>query len=198
MPPAIFIILIDKVDNTVIMMELVVRRKGEGGRKGDERTPIIDVDVHEGLSSVEELLPYLGEPWRARVEEADGWRGIDTFPYSYPQVNGLVMAEAVTENGAPAGSDYVLMREQLLDAYDVEYAVLVSALQPTDMRVQPEFAAALASALGRSTILSSGLRCATVLPWPSTTPTLKRRRSAYRRTTSSGTLRLRSPGRASS
>ena len=87
---------------------------------------------------MEELLPCLGEPWRARVEVADGWKGIDTFPYSYPQVNGLVMAEAVTGNGAPGGSDYVLMRDQPLDAYDVEHAVLVSALQPSDMRVQPE------------------------------------------------------------
>jgi uncharacterized protein len=56
------------------------------------------------------------------------------------------MAEAVTGNGAPAGSNYVMMRDQLLDAYGLEYAVLVSALQPTDMRIQPEFAAAIAAA----------------------------------------------------
>jgi predicted TIM-barrel fold metal-dependent hydrolase len=111
-----------------------------------QKTSVIDVDVHEGLPSVQALVPYLDEPWRSRVGAADNFKGIDTFPYSYPQVGGLAMVEAITEDGTPAGSSYELMREQLLDAYDVEYAILVGALQPTDMRVQPEFATALASA----------------------------------------------------
>jgi predicted TIM-barrel fold metal-dependent hydrolase len=38
------------------------------------------------------------------------------------------------------------MREQLLDAYGIEYAILFSTFQPTDMKTQPEFATALASA----------------------------------------------------
>lgn len=111
-----------------------------------EKAPVVDVDVHEELRSVRELAPYLDEPWRGRVEVADGWKGVDRFPYSYPQISGVAMAEATTDDGAPAGSSYELMREQLLDAYGVELAVLVSAFHPTDMRVQPEFATALASA----------------------------------------------------
>jgi predicted TIM-barrel fold metal-dependent hydrolase len=111
-----------------------------------QKASVIDVDVHEGLPSVHELLPYLEEPWRSRVAAADNFKGIDTFPYSYPQVGGLAMVEAATEDGAPAGSSYELMRDQLLDSYNVEYAILISGFQPTDMRVQPEFATALASA----------------------------------------------------
>ena len=94
---------------------------------------VIDVDVHEALPSVQDLTPYLDEPWRSRVQIPDGFGGIDMFPYSYPQVAGLAMSEAVIEHGAPAGSSYQLMRDQLLDPYAVEYAVLVGSLQPTDM-----------------------------------------------------------------
>ena len=38
------------------------------------------------------------------------------------------------------------MKDQLLDAHGIEYAILISSFQPTDMRAQPEFATALASA----------------------------------------------------
>ena len=44
------------------------------------QAPVIDVDVHEGLRSVRELVPYLGEPWRGRVAASDGWEGIDPSP----------------------------------------------------------------------------------------------------------------------
>jgi predicted TIM-barrel fold metal-dependent hydrolase len=110
------------------------------------KASVIDVDVHEGLPSLQDLGPYLDGPWRSRVGAVDNFQSIDAFPYSYPQVGGLVMAEAATEDGTPAGSSYELMRTQLLDPYDIEYAILVGALQPTDMRVQPEFATALAAA----------------------------------------------------
>ena len=119
----------------------------KGGRTvGAGRTPVIDVDVHEGLRSVRELLPYLVEPWRGRVAASDGWEGIDRFPYPYPQIAGVAMAEAATGDGSPAGSSYEQMRDQLLDAHGIEYAILVSSFQSTDMRTQPEFASALASA----------------------------------------------------
>jgi predicted TIM-barrel fold metal-dependent hydrolase len=108
--------------------------------------PVIDVDVHEMLSSVSELAPYLEEPWRSRITMPDGWQGLPGFPYSYPQVGGLARADAVLENGAPAGSSYERLREQVLDAYPIEHAILTGLFHPTDIGVQPEFAAALASA----------------------------------------------------
>ena len=108
--------------------------------------PVIDVDVHEMLTSVGELAPYLKEPWRSRVSMPDGWQGLPGFPYSYPQVGGLVRADAVLPGGAPAGSSYERMREQVLDAYPIEHAILTGLFHPTDLGVQPEFATALASA----------------------------------------------------
>lgn len=113
---------------------------------GRVRMPVIDVDAHEVMASVAELVPHLGEPWRSRVAIADGWKGIGCFQYSFPQVAGVAMADAVTPDGSAAGSSLGLMREQLLDAYGLEHAILFSTFQPTDMKTQPEFATALASA----------------------------------------------------
>ena len=78
-----------------------------------QKASVIDVDVHEGLPSVQDLA--------------------------------LAMVETMTEGGAPTRSSYELMRDQPVDAYEAEYAILVSALQPTDVRAQPKLATALAS-----------------------------------------------------
>lgn len=56
------------------------------------------------------------------------------------------MADAATTDGSPAGSSYEQMREQLLEEYNVEYAILTGLFYPTEMKVQPEFATALAGA----------------------------------------------------
>jgi predicted TIM-barrel fold metal-dependent hydrolase len=125
------------------LAEVVERRVPDPVAK---RAPVIDVDVHEVLRSERELVPYLEEPWRSRVAVADGWGGIGGFQYSFPQVAGVAMADAVTEDGSPAGSSYEQMKTQLLDAYDLQYAILFSTFQPADMKTQPEFATALARA----------------------------------------------------
>ncbi len=111
-----------------------------------EKTRFIDADVHEMLRSIRDLAPYLPEPWRSRVSVADGWTGPPGLPYAYPQIGGVAKADAALEDGSPAGSDFEVLREQLLDAYPVEHAVLAGGFYPTEMRVQPEFAAALAAA----------------------------------------------------
>lgn len=115
--------------------------------EGAVNTSIIDVDVHEMLKvGVKDLVPYLDEPWRSRITVPDGWKGIASLPYSWPMVGGVAMSEAAVPQGGPAGSSFDLMKEQLLDSYDIEYAVLVSMFHPTDMTVQTEFASALATA----------------------------------------------------
>ena len=96
-------------------------RPSTQSEEGAKKTSVIDVDVHEMLRSNRDLVPYLEEPWRNRVEIPDGWQGIPGLPYSYPQVGGVAMADAATSDGAPAGSSYEQMREQLLDQYDVEH-----------------------------------------------------------------------------
>jgi predicted TIM-barrel fold metal-dependent hydrolase len=181
--------------------------------------PVIDIDVHEMLTSARELAPYLKEPWRSRVSLPDGWQGLPGFPYSYPQVGGLVRADAVLPDGAPAGSSYERMREQVLDAYPIERAILTGLFHPTDLGVQPEFAVALASAyndwlidhwLGKDDRLLGSIAVAAQCPddaareidrvfatsssLASTRPTKPRRRPGGLRTTSNGTRRSRRCG----
>jgi hypothetical protein len=38
------------------------------------KASVIDVDVHEGLPSLQVLAPYLDEPWRSRVGAADNFK----------------------------------------------------------------------------------------------------------------------------
>jgi uncharacterized protein len=107
----------------------------------------IDCDVHHFVSSYDVLLPYLDEPWRGYL--AHEWRvmshGMGGHAYVHP--SGADRMDARPASGGPAGSDYALMREQLIDRYDLEYAILTDTLQPSVEPVQPQFQVALASAI---------------------------------------------------
>jgi predicted TIM-barrel fold metal-dependent hydrolase len=120
---------------------------GEAGRDGARKTgpPVIDIDVHEAFTSLQTLVPHLEEPWRELIRRGH-WKGF-TQPFVYWATGGGNRADAKPEGGGPEGSDYELMRRQLLDAYDVRAAVLTGYFYPAmlgDMQV--EFASALASA----------------------------------------------------
>jgi hypothetical protein len=62
-------------------------------------TSVVDVDVHEMLTSVKALAPYLDEPWRSRVAINDGFKGPPGNPYAFPQATGVAIADAVTDDG---------------------------------------------------------------------------------------------------
>ncbi len=118
-----------------------------GGRgAGRVRAPVVDVDVHEMMTSIKDLVPYLEEPWCSRVAVNDGFKGPPGNPYAFPQATGVAIADAVTQDGSPAGSKLELLQEQVLDRFGIEPAILVSLFHPTDHQIQPEFAVALASA----------------------------------------------------
>ena len=102
--------------------------------------------MHEMLTSVKDLVPYLDEPWRGRVAVDDGFKGPPGNPYAFPQAAGVAIQDAVTDDGGPAGSKLELLQEQVLDRYGIEPAVLISLFHPTDHQIQPEFAVALAGA----------------------------------------------------
>lgn len=114
----------------------------ERGQRLDH--PIIDVDVHEAFTSVTDLIPYLSEPYRSLV--ARGWKP-PAPPYAKWGAGGGGRADARPASGGPPGSDLGLMREQLLDAYPIERAILTGYFYPAAMEdMQVEFASALASA----------------------------------------------------
>ena len=78
------------------MTDVVSERMAGDGR---ERQSVVDVDVHEMLTSIKDLVPYLDEPWRSRVAVNDGFKGPPGNPYAFPQAAGVATADAVTDDG---------------------------------------------------------------------------------------------------
>ncbi len=105
---------------------------------------IIDADVHESFASVKDLVGYLGEPWKDIVARG-GWRGF-TQPFAYTTPGAGNRADVKTADDTPSVADYDQMRRQLLDLYPISHAVLTGYFYPAMMKMQFEFASALAAA----------------------------------------------------
>lgn len=110
-----------------------------------DSTPIIDCDVHNRFKDrqMAALWPYLPRAYQEDVRE---W-GINIPSVGY--LNGGdrgYRGDAWPKEGFP-GSDLDLMREQLLDAYNVEYAILLGQeLRPLSTLPNADYAACLAHA----------------------------------------------------
>ena len=105
---------------------------------------IIDCDVHQRLSGVSDLFPFLSSARR---------RDIEAFGLRLPSVGHLnggdrgYRHDSWPQGGAMVGSDLDLMRAQLLDAYPIEYAVLLGQeIRPIGTLPDVDYAADLARA----------------------------------------------------
>jgi predicted TIM-barrel fold metal-dependent hydrolase len=118
----------------------------EQGNETRRKTGVIDCDVHETFNSITELLPYLNEEWHSYITELN-YTASNRFPY-VQIANAGRRKDALPEDGRAAGSDYNFLAKQLLDAYDMDYAILAGSVPhyPATRPVQPMFSAALASA----------------------------------------------------
>lgn len=103
--------------------------------------PVIDTDVHERMVSIMDLLPYMKEPFLGYM---NNWAGWGELKYVHP-IGGSRL-DAHLPNGNVPGSDLNVLRSQLLDEYDIEYAMLTGLFYPATMEAQFELAAELASA----------------------------------------------------
>jgi uncharacterized protein len=111
---------------------------------------VIDCDVHNSWSSSQALLPYLDSYSRDRLLRGELPGGRESFPHAHrPWLHpeGFMRTDAVPSGGGPPGSVYELLREQLLDRYDVEYAILTGeeAIEVSTL-ANPDFASGLARA----------------------------------------------------
>lgn len=105
-----------------------------------ETLSLIDTDVHQAVRSSKDLLPYMPEVFRSRGINMGGGTGLHT-PV------GVMRRDAVPKGGGPAGSCPDTMREQLLDAYGVDYAILTgSGILGCGTLPDYDYAAALARA----------------------------------------------------
>lgn len=106
--------------------------------------PIIDTDVHESFSSLKDLVPYLPEPYKSWIAQG-AWRGFSQ-PFAYTSPGNGNRADVRSADGSASVSDYSMMRDQLLNPYDLSYAVLTGYFYPTGLKLQYGLATALASA----------------------------------------------------
>lgn len=103
---------------------------------------IVDCDVHNSIQGPHELLPYLSEPWRTHVEKFGVRLG-----FTYESSIGVTRMDAVPPGGGPPGSDPSFTLEQLVNAYNMDYAILTTDwLIHMAIHPDPDFAAAIASA----------------------------------------------------
>jgi uncharacterized protein len=104
---------------------------------------MIDCDVHQNLSSIRDLLPQLPEIYQERILSG-GYGGIDFPQYHWVHPEGFWRGDSFPDEGPP-GSDYELLRRQLLDAYDIDYAILTGEdILTVSAMSSPQLAAALA------------------------------------------------------
>jgi predicted TIM-barrel fold metal-dependent hydrolase len=107
---------------------------------------MIDCDVHENLTSIRDLLPYLPEVYREHILHG-GYGGIDFPEYHWTHPEGFWRRDAFPEDGRPPGSDYELLRGQLLDRYGIDYAVLTGEdILTASAMASPHLAVALCRA----------------------------------------------------
>src|SRR3954463_7874734 len=107
--------------------DATIRRVSAPARAAARGRPVIDCDVHNTWGSVDELRPYIAPAFREWFDQGEVPGSRPAFPAAHrPWLHpeDFKRADAAPPNGGNAGSDYGLMRRQLLDRYAVEHAVL--------------------------------------------------------------------------
>jgi len=108
---------------------------------------MIDCDVHNRWRRAREFLPYLDPYHRDFLVRGQG--GGDnlpsaTRPWLHPE--NYLRTDAAPADGGFPGTDYELMKEQLLDRYGVDYAILTGEAYDLSTIANVRYAAALARA----------------------------------------------------
>lgn len=109
---------------------------------------IIDCDVHHTRKNNAELAEYLPEPWRSEVLKY----GQRSFGAGINSRDGGDRWDTRTESGAGGGSDPHHVIDQLLDKYDITYALLTGSGHDITGNPDADYAAAIVSAWNDHTV----------------------------------------------
>ena len=118
---------------------------------------VVDTDIHHVPTSDREFLDYFPERTRAyaaaAVESGVPFKAarVSVAAPLYNGGNPFRLATAVPESG-PAGSSYELVRDQLLDRYDIYRGLLTHDVGEFGIHLNPYFAADLCQAANDWTI----------------------------------------------
>jgi predicted TIM-barrel fold metal-dependent hydrolase len=108
--------------------------------------PIIDADVHAAVRSLDALAPYLDTQWLEFIRERRLGEPLG-LPVIYPaNLPTSARAEWRRDDGQPAASEVGLLREHVLDPFDVDFAILHCYYGIDSIRY-PDFSFALARAV---------------------------------------------------
>lgn len=103
---------------------------------------ILDCDIHNTYRSQHELYPYMEEPHLSRLKERGFGYPLETYHSSIHNKR----LDAKPETG-PAGSDYNIMREQLLDRFNITCGILTGeGISGVSLMPDSDFPSALARA----------------------------------------------------
>ena len=107
---------------------------------------VIDCDIHNELSSIDLLFPYLADHWCDYIRES-AFRGphANDYPRGAPT---SARPGSIPADGGPAGSSLPLVRQQALAPWDTEIGVLNCAYRVQSVK-QEDLAADLATAINR-------------------------------------------------
>lgn len=106
---------------------------------------LIDCDVHHNMQGIKPLMPYLSSYWRDFIVES-GYKGLPGA--TYPKMAGAgERIDARPGDGRPAGTERELFRTQLLDEFDIDFAVLTGQFYSVAFQPNVDFACALCRAL---------------------------------------------------
>ena len=105
--------------------------------------PVIDVDIHCNVPSAQALFPYLSAHWREYVTYSAFKGPADT---AYPGGAPTTALPGTRPEGGPPGSSLALVREQVLDPWNVEIGILNCSYAVESLH-NPDTAAAMAAAV---------------------------------------------------
>lgn len=103
---------------------------------------IFDIEIHAGFRAREDVAKYL--PARYRQRYLEGFVGDSRF--NVDQRGGNNRADVDVSDGGPVASNPFLMRRQLLDPYDIEWAIITGTSYNLNILTDPDYAAAIAAA----------------------------------------------------
>ncbi len=116
----------------------------------DSRAPLtlVDADVHNAVNDISDLTPFLSERWRAYIKQSGFNTAIGT---GYVRLYQLAARrDSFPPSGRLPGGDQAFVREQLLDAWGIQAAIL-NPLYPVSGLHNLDFSNAMARAVNEWT-----------------------------------------------
>ena len=119
--------------------------------EGHVARTLVDADVHNSVNDISELLPFLSDRWRTYIQQA-GFKSPEFSRY-IRLYERAARRDSFPPNGAFPGGDQEFAREQLLDPWGIDAAILCPLYPVSDLH-NLDFGSALARAVNEWTATS--------------------------------------------